>query len=95
MNCKTNETGPVGVMDAPVQLSLLSAGCQPWNFQVVAASGQRCAYCATLSVYIYEVNIGLFFSYHSSLILKGPLIYGYISVKVADQLPTYMYIVIV
>ena len=42
-------------MDSPIQLDVLSAGCQPWNFQVVAASGRRFAYCATLSVYIYEV----------------------------------------
>ena len=44
-------------MDSAAQLSLLSAGCQPWNFQVVAASGRRLAYCATLSVYVYEVRI--------------------------------------
>ena len=37
------------------QVGLLTAGCQPWNFDVVAASGDRFVYCATLCVYIYQV----------------------------------------
>ncbi|XP_067950044.1 WD repeat-containing protein 17-like [Watersipora subatra] len=44
-------------MDVPVQLNLLEAGCQPWNFKVVAASGQRFAYCASESVYVYERSL--------------------------------------
>ena len=38
------------------QVGLLPAGCQPWNVDVVAASGDRFVYCATLCVYIYQVN---------------------------------------
>lgn len=40
------------------QVSLLPAGCQPWNLDVCAASsnGDRFAYCATLAVYVYEVS---------------------------------------
>lgn len=40
------------------QVSLLAAGCQPWNLDVCAASnnGDRFAYCATLAVYVYEVR---------------------------------------
>lgn len=40
------------------QVSLLPAGCQPWNLDVCAASsnGDRFAYCATLAVYVYEVR---------------------------------------
>lgn len=40
------------------QVSLLAAGCQPWNLDVCAAScnGDRFAYCATLAVYVYEVS---------------------------------------
>ncbi|XP_068702720.1 WD repeat-containing protein 17-like [Montipora foliosa] len=40
------------------QVSLLAAGCQPWNFDVCAAScnGDRFAYCATLAVYVYELD---------------------------------------
>lgn len=40
------------------QVSLLAAGCQPWNSDVCAAScnGDRFAYCATLAVYVYEVS---------------------------------------
>ena len=37
------------------QISLLPAGAQPWNFDIVAVQGNRFAYCATLAVYIYEV----------------------------------------
>ena len=38
------------------QVSLLAAGCQPWNHDVCAASTDRFAYCATLAVYIYQVR---------------------------------------
>lgn len=38
------------------QVGLLAAGCQPWNKDVCAASGDRFAYCATLAIYIYQVN---------------------------------------
>lgn len=38
------------------QVGLLPAGCQPWNNQVCAASGDRFAYCATLAIYVYEVS---------------------------------------
>uniref|UniRef100_A0A8C3S7Y6 WD repeat domain 17 n=1 Tax=Chelydra serpentina TaxID=8475 RepID=A0A8C3S7Y6_CHESE len=36
------------------QVGLLAAGCQPWNKDVCAASGDRFAYCATLAIYIYQ-----------------------------------------
>lgn len=39
------------------QVGLLAAGCQPWNKDVCAASGDRFAYCATLAIYIYQVNL--------------------------------------
>lgn len=39
------------------QTGLLAAGCQPWHINVVAFSGQRFAYAATLAVYIYEVGL--------------------------------------
>ncbi|XP_074650106.1 WD repeat-containing protein 17-like [Tubulanus polymorphus] len=38
------------------QVGLLAAGCQPWNGDVCAASGDRFAYCATLAVYIYQYD---------------------------------------
>ena len=38
------------------QVGLLSAGCQPWNSDVVATSGDRFAYCATLAIYVYQVG---------------------------------------
>lgn len=38
------------------QVGLLAAGCQPWNKDVCAASGDRFAYCATLAIYIYQVR---------------------------------------
>lgn len=38
------------------QVGLLAAGCQPWNKDVCAASGDRFAYCATLAIYIYQVK---------------------------------------
>lgn len=42
------------------QVGLLAAGCQPWNKDVCAASGDRFAYCATLAIYIYQVRLVLF-----------------------------------
>lgn len=39
------------------QVGLLAAGCQPWNKDVCAASGDRFAYCATLAIYIYQVRL--------------------------------------
>lgn len=47
------------------QIGLIPAGCQPWNLNVVDASGNRFAYAATLAIYIYEV---------SSLFLEGKTI---------------------
>lgn len=38
------------------QVGLLAAGCQPWNKDVCAASGDRFAYCATLAIYVYQVS---------------------------------------
>lgn len=38
------------------QVGLLAAGCQPWNKDVCAANGDRFAYCATLAIYIYQVQ---------------------------------------
>ncbi|XP_044282658.1 WD repeat-containing protein 17-like [Varanus komodoensis] len=38
------------------QVGLLGAGCQPWNKDVCAASGDRFAYCATLAIYIYQLD---------------------------------------
>ncbi|KAM7111640.1 WD repeat-containing protein 17 isoform 2-T2 [Molossus nigricans] len=38
------------------QVGLLAAGCQPWNKDVCAASGDRFAYCATLAVYVYQLD---------------------------------------
>lgn len=39
------------------QVGLLAAGCQPWNKDVCAASGDRFAYCATLAIYVYQVRV--------------------------------------
>ncbi|XP_031722902.1 WD repeat-containing protein 17 isoform X3 [Anarrhichthys ocellatus] len=39
------------------QVGLLAAGCQPWNKDVCAASGDRFAYCATLAIYIYQLDL--------------------------------------
>lgn len=41
------------------QVGLLAAGCQPWNKDVCAASGDRFAYCATLAIYVYQVGTRL------------------------------------
>ncbi|XP_059577844.1 WD repeat-containing protein 17 isoform X2 [Alligator mississippiensis] len=38
------------------QVGLLAAGCQPWNKDVCAASGDRFAYCATLAIYVYQMD---------------------------------------
>ncbi|XP_021348279.1 WD repeat-containing protein 17-like [Mizuhopecten yessoensis] len=38
------------------QVGLLPAGCQPWNHDVVAASGDRFVYCATLAIYVYQLD---------------------------------------
>ncbi|NXC33740.1 WDR17 protein, partial [Campylorhamphus procurvoides] len=38
------------------QVGLLAAGCQPWNKDICAASGDRFAYCATLAIYIYQLD---------------------------------------
>ncbi|XP_029387746.1 WD repeat-containing protein 17 isoform X1 [Mus pahari] len=38
------------------QVGLLAAGCQPWNKDVCAAHGDRFAYCATLAIYIYQLD---------------------------------------
>ncbi|XP_075411902.1 WD repeat-containing protein 17 isoform X5 [Tenrec ecaudatus] len=38
------------------QVGLLPAGCQPWNKDVCAAHGDRFAYCATLAVYVYQLD---------------------------------------
>ncbi|XP_069796992.1 WD repeat-containing protein 17 [Narcine bancroftii] len=38
------------------QVGLLAAGCQPWNKDVCVASGDRFAYCATLAIYIYQLD---------------------------------------
>lgn len=48
------------------QVGLLAAGCQPWNKDVCAASGDRFAYCATLAIYIYQVN-SLYVYVHTAL----------------------------
>eukprot|EP00069_Balaena_mysticetus_P001974 bmy_03968T0 len=38
------------------QVGLLAAGCQPWNKDVCVANGDRFAYCATLAIYIYQLD---------------------------------------
>ncbi|XP_066092130.1 WD repeat-containing protein 17 isoform X3 [Saccopteryx bilineata] len=38
------------------QVGLLAAGCQPWGRDVCAACGDRFAYCATLAVYVYQLD---------------------------------------
>ncbi|KAK6173871.1 hypothetical protein SNE40_017251 [Patella caerulea] len=39
------------------QVGLLSAGCQPWNHDVCASSEDRFAYCATMAIYVYELDV--------------------------------------
>jgi len=43
-------------MSLAKQIGLVAAGCQPWNLDVCAACGERFAYCATLAIYIYQVQ---------------------------------------
>ncbi|KAJ8028341.1 WD repeat-containing protein 17 [Holothuria leucospilota] len=43
-------------MTSMKQIGLLAAGCQPWNRDVCAANGNRFAYCATLAIYIYQMD---------------------------------------
>eukprot|EP00058_Branchiostoma_floridae_P026109 XP_002611599.1 hypothetical protein BRAFLDRAFT_56820 [Branchiostoma floridae] len=38
------------------QVGLLAAGCQPWNTNVCSATRDRFAYCATLAIYIYQLD---------------------------------------
>ncbi|XP_067578016.1 WD repeat-containing protein 17 isoform X5 [Pseudorca crassidens] len=38
------------------QVGLLAAGCQPWNKDVCVANGDRFAYCATLAIYVYQLD---------------------------------------
>ena len=54
------------------QVGLLPAGCQPWNHDVCAASGDRFAYCATLAIYVYEVMYSFSgrFSFKLTMIMK-------------------------
>lgn len=54
------------------QVGLLAAGCQPWNKDVCAASGDRFAYCATLAIYIYQVGRRIYFEFLG--IVSHPLI---------------------
>jgi len=46
-------------MSLAKQIGLVAAGCQPWNLDVCAACGDRFAYCATLAIYIYQVQQNL------------------------------------
>ncbi|KAG1671523.1 WD repeat-containing protein 17 [Nymphon striatum] len=38
------------------QVSLLAAGCQPWNYNVCCAQKDKFAYASTLAIYIYEMD---------------------------------------
>ncbi|KAF4791792.1 WD repeat-containing protein 17 [Turdus rufiventris] len=51
-----NDTYAKAKMSHVKQVGLLAAGCQPWNKDICAASGDRFAYCATLAVYIYQLD---------------------------------------
>ncbi|XP_062992231.1 WD repeat-containing protein 17 [Elgaria multicarinata webbii] len=51
-----NDTCIKAEMAQVKQVGLLGAGCQPWNKDVCAASGDRFAYCATLAIYIYQLD---------------------------------------
>lgn len=51
------------------QIALISAGCQPWNLNVVDSTGSRFAYAATLAIYIYEVSGIIFIDKFLLLIL--------------------------
>jgi len=46
-------------MSLAKQIGLVAAGCQPWNLDVCAACEDRFAYCATLAIYIYQVQLHL------------------------------------
>lgn len=37
------------------QINLITAGSQPYNTDLCLAHGDKFAYCATLSTYVYEV----------------------------------------
>lgn len=50
------------------QIGLIPAGCQPWNLNVVDASGTRFVYAATLAIYIYEVSFLLSFKRSTTLL---------------------------
>lgn len=45
-------------MSSARQIGLIAAGSQPWNVDICAASasGDRFAYCATLAVYVYQMD---------------------------------------
>jgi len=43
-------------MSLAKQIGLVAAGCQPWNLDVCDACGDRFAYCATLAIYVYQVQ---------------------------------------
>ncbi|XP_019899455.1 WD repeat-containing protein 17 isoform X3 [Esox lucius] len=51
-----NEADAKIKMSQVKQVGLLAAGCQPWNKDVCAASGDRFAYCATLAIYVYQLD---------------------------------------
>ncbi|KAG5848338.1 hypothetical protein ANANG_G00097430 [Anguilla anguilla] len=51
-----NDTDVKIKMSQVKQVGLLAAGCQPWNKDVCAASGDRFAYCATLAIYVYQLD---------------------------------------
>ncbi|XP_047668416.1 WD repeat-containing protein 17 isoform X1 [Tachysurus fulvidraco] len=53
--CRTDD-GMKVKMSQVKQVGLLAAGCQPWNKDVCAASGDRFAYCATLAIYVYQLD---------------------------------------
>ncbi|XP_060780872.1 WD repeat-containing protein 17 isoform X1 [Neoarius graeffei] len=53
--CRT-DNGMKVKMSQVKQVGLLAAGCQPWNKDVCAASGDRFAYCATLAIYVYQLD---------------------------------------
>ena len=38
------------------QLSLLTAGAQPWNYNISAVFNRKFAYAATLVIYVYQVS---------------------------------------
>ncbi|RXG71741.1 hypothetical protein Avbf_11065 [Armadillidium vulgare] len=38
------------------QISLLTAGAQPWNYNICTVHGRRFAYAATLVIYVYQAQ---------------------------------------